>query len=62
MSKNVITLENYRHMRRKSTSIQKMKELFELGSIRSTTKGKDCLYDVLREMEPGIMEELKEMS
>ena len=37
-------------------------ELFELGSIRSTTTGKDCLYDVLREMEPGIMEELKEMS
>ena len=59
-TKNVITQENYSHIRSKSTSIQRMRELFELGSIRSTTKGKDCLYDVLMELEPLIMDKLKE--
>ncbi|XP_031441065.1 apoptosis-associated speck-like protein containing a CARD [Clupea harengus] len=62
MFKNVITQENYSHIRRKSTSKDSMRELFELGSIRSTTKGKDCLYDVLMELEPFVMDDLKERS
>ena len=62
LAKNVITHENYTLIRSKSTSTQRMRELFELGSIRSTTKGKDCLYDVLMELEPLIMDDLKERS
>ncbi|XP_042560808.1 apoptosis-associated speck-like protein containing a CARD [Clupea harengus] len=59
MSKNTITQENYREIRSKSTSTQKMRELFDLGSL-STLNGKDCLYDVLMELEPFVMEELKD--
>ncbi|XP_031417465.1 apoptosis-associated speck-like protein containing a CARD [Clupea harengus] len=59
MSKNTITQENYRHIRSYRTSTQRMRELFDLGGI-STLIGKDCLYDVLMELEPLVMEELKD--
>ncbi|KAG5271595.1 hypothetical protein AALO_G00181800 [Alosa alosa] len=62
LMKKVITQENYSDIRCLNTSYKKMRELFEMGSIRSSVKGKDCLYEVLMESEPFVMEELRERS
>lgn len=58
--KRVITQENYSDIRSLTTSYKKMRELFEIGSIRSSLKGKDCLYEALMESEPFVMDELRE--
>lgn len=60
LMKKVITQENYSDIRSLTTSYKKMRELFEMGNIRSSAKGKDCLYEVLMESEPFVMEELRE--
>ncbi|XP_062394627.1 apoptosis-associated speck-like protein containing a CARD [Sardina pilchardus] len=62
LMKKVITQENYSDIRCLNTSYKKMRELFEMGNVRSSVKGKDCLYEVLMESEPFVMEELKERS
>lgn len=58
--KKVITQENYSDIRSFTTSYKKMRELFEIGSIRASLKGKDCLYEALMESEPFVMDELRE--
>ncbi|XP_062394628.1 apoptosis-associated speck-like protein containing a CARD [Sardina pilchardus] len=62
LNKKIITQENYTDIRCLNTSYKKMRELFEMGNIRCSLKGKDCLYEVLMEAEPFVMEDLKERS
>lgn len=54
----VINQETYANIRSCRTSFEKMRELLCQGSIQSSTKGKDMLYDVLLECEPFFMADL----
>ncbi|KAL2084485.1 hypothetical protein ACEWY4_020003 [Coilia grayii] len=58
LDKKVIVQEIYTDIRSQDTSYKKMRKLMELGSISSSAKGKQILYEALLEKEPCIMEDL----
>ncbi|XP_063055977.1 apoptosis-associated speck-like protein containing a CARD [Engraulis encrasicolus] len=60
LSKGVINQEMYQTIHVQPTSHSKMREIMGLGNIRCGNKGKDILYEALTELEPFLMDDLKE--
>lgn len=60
LENNVITEEGYENIRAVKTKPNKMRELL-MGPIKSAgTKGKDALYEALKESEPLLIQELED--
>lgn len=60
LEQKVLSAEAYGDVHSQPTRQRKMRSVMDLGNIRHSQRGKDLLCSVLEDVEPFMMDELKE--